>query len=112
MFLGSHGASRFQKLSHESRRSESSEDDTQIVRDRVGFRRGNADGETEFLIFIDAFRAEVCAGYDHHAVAKELGKRGFLVREPPNMTIKPRLHGMRSIRVYAVRAAILEGEEC
>jgi putative DNA primase/helicase len=113
-FLEAHGSSRFQRIRCSSPRGLDSEtDERQIVRDRAGFRRCNSKtGETEYLIFSEAFRNEVCRGYDYHAVAKELDKRRFLLREPPNMTIKPRLPGLGSVRVYGIRAAILEDDEC
>ena len=66
------------------------------MRDRVGFRRWNSEAEeTEYLILRDAFRDEVCKGQSCRAVLKELAKRGFLVRDGQNLTIKARLPGTR-----------------
>ena len=105
-FLGKHGSSRFQRLLSNPRTNRNEEE---VVRDRVGFYRSDENDETEFLILLDVFRGEVCAGRDFTGVAKELHKRGFLVRDGQNLTIKPRLPGLGSVRVYCVRSAILEG---
>ncbi len=63
-------------------------------------------------MFPETYRAEVCAGHDHKAVAKELERRGFLLREPPSMMIKPRLPELGTTWMYGIRAAILESGEC
>lgn len=108
-FIATHGSSRFQAL-HPSRANDG--DQVPVVRDRVGFRRLNADtGEVEYLVFGDAFRDEVCRGQAHRAVLKELDKRGFLERDGQNLTIKARLPELGSPRVYCIRGAILEGSD-
>jgi putative DNA primase/helicase len=110
-FLYAHGTSRFQLLCGSSKGNV--EDGEHSTRDRAGFRRLNRQtGETEYLIFPEAFRAEVCAGHDYQAVAKELEHRGFLLREPPSMMIKPRLPEGGTTWMYGIRAAVLEGDEC
>ena len=110
-FLGSNGASRFQVILHPSRPNDGNEA-VVIVRDRVGFRRWNPEtNETEYLILPDAFKDEVCKGQSYRAVLKELDRRKLLVREHPNMTIKPNLPELGRVRVYCIRAAILEGDD-
>lgn len=104
-FLEAHGASRFQMLTRGSVTSAS-----ERIVNRAGFKRSR-DNETEYLILPETFKKEVCAGYDHRMVAKELDARGFLVRGQREMTIKPRLPELGTARVYCVRAAILEGDE-
>ena len=80
--------------------------------DRAGFRRNHSDiDETEYLIFPETFKGEVCNGLPHRAVLKELDKRGFLVREGKELTIKPRLPELGTPRVYCIRGAILEGDD-
>jgi uncharacterized protein (DUF927 family) len=107
MFLGTHGASRFQSL-----RGDGIEE-AQAIRDRAGFKRQQAEtGATEYLILPEVFRGEVCAGFSYRVVLKALDDRGFLVRTPPDMTIKPRLPELGAVRVYCIRSAILEGDEC
>jgi uncharacterized protein (DUF927 family) len=108
-FLGANGASRFQQIRNPARQGEGNDP---IVRDRVGFRRWNFEAEeTEYLILPDAFKNEVCKGQSSLSVLKELDKRGFLVREKPNMTIKPNLPELGRVRVYCIRAAILDGDD-
>jgi putative DNA primase/helicase len=105
-FLERHGSSRFQSVN-----ARLAEDSSRIV-NRAGFRRP-AGEETEYLILKDTFRAEICCGYNHRAVAKELERRGFLIREDHSLMIKARLPELGApTRVYGIRAAILDGEEC
>jgi uncharacterized protein (DUF927 family) len=105
-FLGANGASRFQSMG-------SGGDDSTVGRiiNRAGFKRLDNHDRTEYLILRETFKTEVCAGYSSAAVLKELDRRGFLVREHPNMTIKPRLPELGSTRVYCIRTSILEGED-
>jgi putative DNA primase/helicase len=110
-FLGSHGASRFQVIHHPPR-SNDGNDAITVVPNRVGFRRWNSEKEeTEYLIFPDAFKVEICKGQSHRAVLKELDTRGFLVRDGQNLTIKARLGELGAIRVYCVRGSILGGDD-
>jgi putative DNA primase/helicase len=113
-FIGAHGASRFQALRPSSHRNhDTSAVNRHPMSNRAGFSRLNAaTHEPEYLILPETFRTEVCAGQDFMAVARELAKRGFLVREGTNLTIKPRLPEMGSTRVYCIRAAVLEAGEC
>ena len=110
-FLAAHGASRFPFIRGSSHHDDAGE--AQLVRDRAGFRRRKVEtGDTEYLIFLDTFRTEVCASYDFHEVARELDRRGFLLRQPPDMTIKTRLPEVGLTRVYGICAAILEDDDC
>ncbi len=109
-FLETHGTSRFQLILPDRRDDQTEQDDSQIIPDRAGFRRRNpGSAEMEYLVFRGVFRADVCGGHDYQAILKELDRRGFLVRDPGNMTIKPRLPGLGTVRVYCIRAVILEG---
>ena len=69
--------------------------------------------ETEYLILQETFKSEVCAGHDYRQVRNALEERGYLVREEPHWTMKPRrLPEMPGgTRVYCIRAAILEDAE-
>jgi len=114
-FFGLHGNSRFQVMGRSLRTNTEydNEDDERIVRDRAGFRRRNPKtAETEYLIFPETFRTELCAGFDYRTIARELDNRGLLLRHPPSMMIKPRLPEMGPTWVYGIRAAILEGDGC
>lgn len=104
-FLEANGSSRFQTLPGPSFASREEK-----VPNRAGFRR-TREGSTQYLLLPEAFRKEVCSGYDYRVVLKELDARGFLVRTPPDFTIKPRLPELGIVRVYCIRAAILKGKE-
>jgi putative DNA primase/helicase len=106
-FFESNGASRFQTLNPASLETEA-----EGILNRAGFKRRTKDRETEYLVLLEVFRNEVCAGYNYQAVLKELDKRRFLVRDGSNMAIKPRLPELGSVRVYCIRAAILDADEC
>lgn len=105
-FLGANGSSRFQHLNPTQ-----VEPTADRIFNRVGFKRASSDGQTEYLVFPETFRNEICAGHNHQAVLREVDNRGFLIREHPNMTVKPRLPELGLTRVYCIRAAILEGDE-
>jgi uncharacterized protein (DUF927 family) len=106
-FLEAHGASRFQVVRHAAT---DSPDENQIVVNRAGFRRQTADGETEYLVLRETFKAEVCAGFDYRMVARVLADRGFLDCQPPELTKRVRLPGnLGLIRAFSIKASILEG---
>ena len=107
-FILTHGTSRFEKIKHAGSRGS-----PDVIRDRAGFvRLDPKSGEPiEFYFFPETFRCEVCKGYSHPLVLKELAARGYLRREPSNMTVKPYLPGVGRPRMYCVLAAILESDE-
>ena len=110
-FIVANGSSRFQATGNAAHTTEGN-DDVPVVRERVGFRRWNSrNEEIEYLIFPDAFKEQVCKGQSSRAVLQELDKRGFLVRDGQNMTIKARLPEVGSARVYCIRGAILGGDD-
>lgn len=77
-------------------------DNRTIIRDRAGFVR--LDEGTikpkEYYIFPETFRNEVCNGHSWQAVLKELDARGYLRRQPPDMTMKPNLPGAGRPRAF------------
>jgi uncharacterized protein (DUF927 family) len=105
-YILQHGVSRFQSMQPSPNGSRS-----ETIRDRVGFVRMEGGKPKEFYIFPEAFRSEVCKGNSYRDVLKALDARGFLRREPPNMTVKPNLPGVGRTRVYCVLGSILEGDE-
>ncbi len=58
----------------------------------------------------EAFRREVCKGFDASAVARVLKKRGHLVHQPGRLTDKQRLPGMGLVPVYHVKPSIFGDE--
>jgi putative DNA primase/helicase len=77
-FLERHGANRFALFSSARGDSDGEPPDAQNTPNRAGFRRRNrVSGETEYLVFLEIFRGEICAGYDHRAVLQELDPARF-----------------------------------
>lgn len=105
-FIEKHGASRFQVIRHPD--GESSADENQVVKDRAGFRRKGAAGDTEYLVLPEVFRSEVCRGYDHRIVGRALVDRGYLDAQAPSLMKKVRLPELGLTRVYCVPVSILE----
>jgi uncharacterized protein (DUF927 family) len=105
-FLEVNGAGRFQ--STKPRHDNQGNIVHERTIDRAGFRVDGEDGEaSQYLILPEVFRREVCASFDHQMVARALLQRGYLDREPPHLTKKPRLPEVGRVRVYAVQSAML-----
>ncbi|MFI5364361.1 MAG: DUF927 domain-containing protein [Candidatus Binatia bacterium] len=108
-FFEVHAESRFSRWDG---RGEIDADSGRPTINRAGFRRSDGDGGSEFFVFPQVFKSELCKGYDATALAKELVKRGLLV---PDSDGKPqkRHHlpgsGKRKPRVYHFTSAILSG---
>ncbi|MFY9511080.1 MAG: hypothetical protein WAQ05_08920 [Rubrivivax sp.] len=60
----------------------------------------------EFLILPEAFKREVCKGFDSSAVARVLKRRGHLTHEADRLTTKQRLPGMGKATCYHVKPSI------
>lgn len=105
-FLELHAKSRFERWSTDT------ESGNYIIQNRAGFRRGElseaGDSEEHFYILKECFRAEVCSGLDHQAVAHALAEAGCLKREGRNYTRSERLPGMGKTRCYVVTPAIFK----
>jgi len=107
-FLESYGTSRFQSIRGSGDEGNDDPNESLAIRDRAGFYRHNpTTGEAEYLILQETFKAEVCAGIAYTQVREALEEGGYLVREVPHWTIKPR----QNTRVYCIRAQILEATE-
>jgi putative DNA primase/helicase len=68
LFIEQHGASRFQDIDKPG----------SACVNRVGFRH-KVEGGTEFLFLPEAFRAEVCKGYNYRRAAAVLLEKGLLL---------------------------------
>jgi uncharacterized protein (DUF927 family) len=98
-FIEKYGDSRFQTSRHET------------IRDRAGFVRRIDGVPYSYYFFPKVFKEEVCKGCSWQDTLKELERRGYLEREPLNMTVKAYLPGLGRVRVYNVLASILEEDE-
>lgn len=94
-FFEAHGASRFEYLKAT---------DDQRIHNRAGFYRAKENGDHEFLVLPEAFRREICQGFDEKMVKKTLIKAGLLL---PANDGKPthliRMPGLGSSRAYVIR---------
>lgn len=104
-FLEAHGESRFTAW------GDATEDRNRPTINRAGFRRIDADGGTEYYVLAQAWKAELCAGFDCGTLARVLADRGLLI---PDKDGKPqsrhRLPGLGVIRCYRLSGAILGGD--
>jgi len=106
-FLSAHGESRFSAWNADERSARTI--------NRVGFRR-DADGDFNagqsgptFYIEREAFRREVCAGFDYRTVAKVLANVGALMLDGDGGTThKAHLPDGRHVRVYVLTPALWE----
>jgi uncharacterized protein (DUF927 family) len=102
-FLEAHGGSRFQAWEPGDRQG--------TVYNRAGFRRADETGELiEYAILEEAFRNEVCKGYDYQLIARALKTRGFLrTSERGRLTYQARVPEFGRTRFYLVRRELLGG---
>jgi putative DNA primase/helicase len=105
-FLEAHGESRFTAWGG------APEDNHRPTINRAGFRRTNADGGTEYYVLPQAWKAELCAGFDPRTLADVLVDRELLI---PDADGKPqsrhRLPGLGVTRCYRLSGAILGGDD-
>lgn len=97
-FLSAHGESRFTAWDAEA--------GDRATINRAGFRKDGTDGPT-YYVESEAFKREVCAGFDAGAVAKVLAAAGALeVGGDGRLTCKPLLPDKRRARVYVITPAL------
>jgi len=79
------------------------------VPNRLGFREEDAAGDMVHYVFADAFRDQICKGFDHQRVARVLADRGYLERgEGNNLAKKRRLPGVGNTRVYTILPTLID----
>ncbi len=102
-FLEKFGDSRFEYLSKEP------ELRFRPPFNRAGFRKENSDGLMEYFVLPEVWRSEVCAGFDHRAVARAMAERGLLLPSPDGrIQRKERVGGPDTNWVYRITAAIFD----
>ena len=91
-FFETHGASRFEDVGASI---------DQRVINRAGFYRAGMDGTREFLVLPEAFRRDLCAGFDLKVATQCLLAQGWIETGGDGRpTQKPRLPGIGTTRVY------------
>jgi putative DNA primase/helicase len=109
-FIEAHGESRFQPLNT----SPLASSPARTITNRVGFKRFNVQtDETEYLIFPESFRKEVCKGFDYKAVAAELAERGYLDKgsDRPEKIVRLDEFNNSSTRFFIIRANIFGNDK-
>ncbi len=105
-FLQRHGGTRFVDLADPGRAS---------IINCAGCkesRRPTRETAYDFYIFAEAFKEEVCSGYDHAAIIKAVAHRGHLgSRENRRYSIKKQVPGLGRTRVYHILSTILDDTE-
>ena len=89
-------------------------DDTELarVRDRFGFTE-YGEGGVRYLVESQAFRKELCRGFDYRDAARILGKKGWLIPGPGRDQTQMRIQALGGSRiwVYVMSGAAIEGGE-
>jgi len=101
-FFEAHGASRFEDMA--------ATNDQRII-NRAGFYRAGTSGEREFLVLPEAFKREICQGFDTKTATLALLAAGWV--KPGNDrrdTQKPRIRGLGPTRCYVFTARMWECE--
>ncbi len=71
-------------------------------------RQKREQSSTEYLVMVEVFRSEICAGLEFKAVLRELDKRGHLRRFSPDaLGYRARPPGESHVQVYVIRASVL-----
>jgi uncharacterized protein (DUF927 family) len=116
-FFEAHGESRFTEWRADTPKGNFLDDDLDSHEprptiNRAGVKRKTPQGLTEFFVFPETFKTELCAGFDAKSVAQELVKRNLLVPGEKNKTApKVRLPGIGQARVYHFNPEILANTE-
>ena len=100
-FFEQHGASRFENMKG---------DEGQRVLNRAGFYRVNVDGTREYHVLPEAFKREVCTGFDSKFAKRVLLDRGWLAPGSDRTTQRVRLPRMGPTWVYVFTAKMWEAE--
>ena len=99
-FFETHGDARFTELATRNER---------VTTNRVGFRKWS-DGGVEFYVLPEAYKREVCAGFDPRVVTKVLIDAGWLQPAKDRKSAqKKSLPGLGETRVYVITAAMWRG---
>jgi uncharacterized protein (DUF927 family) len=111
-FLEAHGSSRFEpawiRQDHRPNAGAEMEDTLRRTINRAGFRRDDAADRWEYYVLPEAWRGELCRGFDAAAIATAMAEKGWLRRaEDGRLTHKPRVPGFGTPRVYIVSADFL-----
>lgn len=101
-FFETHGASRFEDMNATS--------DQRVIH-RAGFYRTGNGGEREYLVLPEAFKNELCQGFDVRTAAAALVAAGWIAPGKDGKTSqKLRIAGVGTPRCYVFTSRMWEGE--
>lgn len=81
------------------------------VINKAGWRKhDHAKGETEYYVYSEVFKAEVCSGMDYKAVARLLIDKGYMRADGKHLQPKVSLPGESARRVFHILPAIWNDE--
>jgi uncharacterized protein (DUF927 family) len=115
-FLEAHGSSRFEpawiKEDHRPDTGAQMEDTLRRTINRAGFRRDDVADRWEYFVLPEAWRSELCRGFDAKAIADAMAEKGWLRRaDDGRLTHKPWVPRFGTPRVYIVTADFLSPAE-
>lgn len=105
-FLELHGEARFTDID----RSVVEDNHTPRTINKAGFREKNAEGNLEYYCYPEVFKAEICKGFDHQAIARLLIARGFMKGDGKHLKPKVNLPGEGRKRVFHILPTIWSDE--
>jgi putative DNA primase/helicase len=108
-FLESNGDSRFTHYA----RAEKADDHMPNTVNRAGFKRFINEDESaslEYLVLAEAFKNDVCKGYDYREVARVLKRHGFIKTDSGRLQLSARLPMIGQTKCYLILPAIFDYE--
>lgn len=106
-FLESHGEARFADFA----RPVSDDDHAPRVINKAGWRKHDIiNGETEYYVYSEVFKTEVCSGMDYKAVARLLIDKGYMRADGKHLQPKVSLPGESARRVFHILPSIWNDE--
>jgi len=107
-FLELHGESRFTDIE----RTVVDDNHTPRTMNKAGFREKNHESNLEYYCYPEVFKAEICKGFDHRAVARLLIDKGYMrAGDGRNLQVKKHLKGEGSKRVFHVLPTIWSSQD-
>jgi uncharacterized protein (DUF927 family) len=101
-FIQVHGVSRFQDIGSGNQT---------MIHNRAGYKEKSGEA-WRYFIFRHTFKDEICRGYDHQAVARELIRRGLMEAQDEGsgrLTLRKRLAGAND-RFFAVLPSLISDD--
>lgn len=101
-FFESHGASRFDSVNHPN---------NEKIINRAGFFQTDSTGLRIFMVLTEAYKNELCKGFDQRTVTRVLLQAGWIKPAADgNASHKPRIKGIGTPRLYVFTTKIWGGE--